>query len=250
MPSWNIHTAHVERLLSQRTPDELGIEDVNAFLFGNYVPDIHLGFMVPDTTYRIDYCVTHLARPSMIPLPDADRFWDDCVARRRPKDAIGASLALGAWAHLFADRAYNAAFRKFCATHDVPEGEELRLRKQADFDRFGHALPITSRVEVASELLEAARRFRPYEIHEADVVKAVAVANGIVDQAAAPQDGEAYQLLDRDWMSGTFDACDGHMTRWLEAWRCLEAQGGAVMAADVRAEAGLDDGCAAGEAAS
>ena len=27
MPSWNIHTAHVERLLSQRTPDELGIED-------------------------------------------------------------------------------------------------------------------------------------------------------------------------------------------------------------------------------
>ena len=61
---------------------------------------------------------------------------------------------------------------------------------------------------------------------------------------------EAYQLLDRDWMSGTFDACDGHMTRWLEAWRCLEAQGGAVMAADVRAKAGLDDGWAAGEAVS
>ena len=32
MPSWNIHTAHVERLLSQRTPDDLGIEDVNAVI--------------------------------------------------------------------------------------------------------------------------------------------------------------------------------------------------------------------------
>ena len=98
MPSWNIHTAHVERLLSQRTPDELGIEDVNAFLFGNYVPDIHLGFMVPDTTYRIDYCVTHIARPSMIPLPDADRFWDDCVARRRPKDAWPVPFGLPGYA--------------------------------------------------------------------------------------------------------------------------------------------------------
>ena len=64
MPSWNIHTAHVERLLADCEPDDLGIEDVNAFLFGNYVPDIYLGFMVADITFHVDYCRTWPSRTS------------------------------------------------------------------------------------------------------------------------------------------------------------------------------------------
>ena len=39
MPSWNIHTAHVERLLREEGAAALGVVDVNAFLFGNFVPD-------------------------------------------------------------------------------------------------------------------------------------------------------------------------------------------------------------------
>ena len=53
MPSWNIHTAHVERLLREEGADALGVSDVNAFLFGNLAPDVYVGYMVPDTTYRI-----------------------------------------------------------------------------------------------------------------------------------------------------------------------------------------------------
>ena len=156
MPSWNVHTAHVERLLTEYESGRLGIADENAFLFGNYVPDIYLGFMVPDAGFRIDYCITHRADLNRIPLPDADAFWDDYVYRRRPASPVGVSLVLGAWAHLLTDRLYNKRFRAFCKTHEVPSGEELRIRKQADFDLFGHSLCVSTCVHETIELVEAA----------------------------------------------------------------------------------------------
>lgn len=235
MPSWNIHTAQVERLLSEGSPGDFGIADVNAFLFGNYVPDIYVGFMVPDASYRIDYCVTHVARPNMTPLPNADLYWNDCVIRRRPDDPAGASLALGAWAHLLADRVYNGRVRLFCQTHDVPKGEELRVRKQADFDAFGRSLNMESRVQVTPVLLDAARRFRQYEIKADDVVRAVEVANAIVDKAGAVPGG-TYQLLGEEWMNATFDLCDSLMAGWLRTWRRRASEGRAVRAADIWAD--------------
>lgn len=236
MPSWNIHIAHVERLLSESDAADLGVSDANAFLFGNFVPDIYLGFMVPDVSYRIDYCVTHFARPNMIPLPDADHFWDDYVIRRKAKGDASASLALGAWAHLLADRVYNGAFRSFCQTHDVPKGEELRVGKQADFDVFGRSLSISSCVEATPELLEAARSFRQYEIKADDVARTIEVANAIVgDAGAGPVEG-AYNLLGERWMTDTFDACGDLMADWLKAWQCRTSQGRIVRASDMWAE--------------
>ena len=55
MPSWNIHTAHVERLLREHGASELGIGDKDAFLMGNLLPDVYVGYMVPDASWRIDY---------------------------------------------------------------------------------------------------------------------------------------------------------------------------------------------------
>ena len=69
MPSWNVHTAHVERLFSDRSPQALGIRDANAFLFGNFVPDIYVGYMVREVTHTIDYRDTHFVDPSYVPEP-------------------------------------------------------------------------------------------------------------------------------------------------------------------------------------
>ena len=236
MPSWNIHTAHVESLLANHEAHDLGIADANAFLFGNYVPDIYLGFMVKDTTYRIDYCLTHLAMPGVTPIPNADKLWDTCIARRRPKTDSTVSLTLGAWAHLAADRMYNSSFRDFCGTHDTPQGDELRLLKQGDFDLFGHSLGISSLVEVTPELLDAANRFRPYSILAADVKRAVDVASAIVRGDDVKSYPETYQLLTGEWMTGVFNACDELLGKWLATWQELERAGKPVKAADVRAE--------------
>lgn len=239
MPSWNIHTAHVERLLAEHQAQDLGIADVNAFLFGNYVPDIYLGFMVQDTTFRIDYCLTHLAMPSVTPLPNADEFWDTCVARRLPNADSAVSLTLGAWAHLVADRVYNGSFRDFCETHDTPKGDELRLLKQGDFNLFGHSLGISSIVEVTPELLEAANRFRPYSVLPDDVRRAADVANAIVRGDDAKPVPDDYQLLSAKWMNATFDTCNEQIGTWLVAWQELEREGNRVTAEDVRVKAGL-----------
>lgn len=240
MPSWNIHTAHVERLLARCPGDKLGIADANAFLFGNYVPDIYVGFMVPDVSYHIDYCMTHAAAVNRIPLPDGDYFWDRYIAKRMPKTPAGASLALGAWAHLVTDRCYNSRFRVFCHTHDTPMGELLRVQKQADFDLFGRALSISREVEVTPALLEAAYSFVPYRIGHQDVMRAAEVANDIVRENAVPaSDANHYQLLPREWMVDAFDACDELLAIWLLAWRKLVHEGARCMAADVRERAGL-----------
>lgn len=241
MPSWNIHTAHVERLLADWQQEQLGVEDANAFLFGNYVPDVYVGFMVPDTTYRLGYLLTHMAKPHVTPIPNADLFWDFFVSRREPPTAAGRSLVLGAWAHLVTDRYYNGRFRTFAATHETPEGEQLRKCKQADFDLFGRHLGISSHVRKTPELVEAAGAFVPYSILPADIERSIAVASGIVrDSAAATSSARgSFQLLDEEWLTSTFDACDERLATWLAAWRRLKEAGEQPTAAAIRHEAGL-----------
>jgi len=246
MPSWNIHTAHVESLLGARSPEALGIADVNAFLFGNYVPDIYVGFMVPDTTYHLDYCLTHHAGVHTIPVPDADDYWDGFVFRRRPSSPAASSLTIGAWAHLLADRVYNGRFRDFCKTHDVPRDDERRVGKQADFALFGSSLEISRTVNTTPELLEAAQGFRPYSVLPEDVERSIRVATSIVrengrageQRPAADAAGDGYRLLSAEWMEASFAECNRFLVRWLEAWQRLERQGRRASSADVRAEMG------------
>ena len=239
MPSWNIHTAHVERLLAERQPQELGIADANAFLFGNYVPDIYLGFMVPDTTFKIDYCLTHLAEVNMIPVPNADKFWNDYICRRRSKSPTGVSLVLGAWAHLATDQLYNCRFRALRQTRTMPEGDELRTSKQADFDLFGRSLGASNRVQITDELLEAAMAFRPYSVLPDDVARTVDVADRIVREAAELPDDGMYRLLDADWLTETFNECSERLAAWMSSWQKLEANEVKPTADNVREEAGL-----------
>ena len=80
MPSWNIHIAHAEGLLVEGGPLAGVVSDRNAFLFGNLVPDIYVGYMVPCVVHPIPYRVTHFAAPEHIPKPREGEFWDAYVA--------------------------------------------------------------------------------------------------------------------------------------------------------------------------
>lgn len=193
MPSWNIHTAHVERLLREEGAESLGVRDANAFLLGNLAPDIYVGYMVPDTTYRIDYKLTHQALREHIPLPSYDEFWNFYVARQeRVSD-----LTLGAWAHLVTDHVYNAHTRRYLELIGVKPGERARIGKQADFALFGRTLDISLVPRVDDALLAQCSAFPPYTILERDVRAAVDVARGIVEKNRAEHVSglPSYQLL-------------------------------------------------------
>lgn len=193
MPSWNIHTAHVERLLREEGAASLGVRDANAFLFGNLAPDVYVGYMVPNTTVRIDYKLTHYAIREHIPLPRYDDFWDFYIAGR---DDVS-DVVLGAWAHLVADHVYNAHTRAYLASIGVEPGERARIGKQGDFALFGRTLDISLAPYVDDALLAQCASFPPYSILERDARGAVESACRIVEKNRAEHLSGVpeYQLL-------------------------------------------------------
>ena len=177
MPSWNIHTAHAEKLLREEGPATLGVTDVNAFMFGNYVPDIYVGYLVKPTTKTIEYKDTHLARKAYIPLPRHDIFWRRYIEGR---DNVS-DVTLGAWTHLVCDHVYNKHTRAFIKKVHVRPGEQTRVDKQGDFAAFGHTLAISTHVAVDDALLAQCAAFPQYDIPEADVRETVRAACAFVD---------------------------------------------------------------------
>lgn len=218
MPSWNIHTAHVEALLSEHSARDLGILDVNDFLFGNFAPDVYVGYMVHNPTKIIRYRFTHLADADFIPAPRADEFWGRFISGRNATD-----VTLGAWAHLVCDHCYNLNTRRYIASIGVAPGERTRIRKQGDFDLFGRTLNISLMPRTTDSLLDECAHFPQYSIAATDVRAAVRAADSIVRRNALDHvDGvPEYSLLTRDFFASTF----AEVNRILDAWLTLRACG-------------------------
>jgi hypothetical protein len=215
MPSWNIHTAHVERLLHEEDPWRLGIDDVNCFQFGNYVPDVYVGYMVKGTTRTIEYRTTHLADANAIPCPRYNEFWERFVARGGASD-----VTLGAWAHLVCDSLYNQATRELLDHRGLEVSPKTRVMKQRDFALFGSTIPLSRHVEVSDELVEQCETYPHYPIVEPDVRAAAAVANGIVDGNAAHRITYEpdYELLDEGFFLETFERVNARLLSRLRAY--------------------------------
>ena len=224
MPSWNVHTAHVQRLLREGAPAAFGVRDANAFLFGNLLPDLYVGYMVPDPTKILDYRITHVAEGTSIPVPREREFWDTYVVPTRPvRDGVpdreraerllgvpgyrASDVTLGAWAHILCDSCYNAATRAWISKYHVPTGEKTRIRKQDDFDKFGRTLPVSLTCDYTEDLVSQAHDFPQYEVAAPDVKSAVTLVNGIVevnlvDHLDATPD---YSLLTEDFFHNVFE---------------------------------------------
>ena len=183
MPSWNIHIAHVERLLAEESADDLGIRDVDAFLMGNVAPDIYVGYMVADATTRIDYKLTHLTMREHIPVPRCDEFWDFYCKNPTGYGATEVTdLVRGAWCHLVCDHVYNTNTRAWLEKLGVQPGEKARIGKQSDFADFVRTLQISLDPNVSDEVIEQCEAFPQYRIAPADARSAAKVAARIVEE--------------------------------------------------------------------
>ena len=219
MPSWNIHTAHVERLLREHDARDLGIRDADAFLMGNILPDVYVGYMVPDASWRIDYKMTHLTMRDHIPLPRYQEFWDFYV--ERPED-YGAScttdVVLGAWCHLVCDHVYNERTRAYLKTVHLAPGECARIKKQADFALFGQTLGISMKPRVTPAVIDQCLHFPQYAVAEKDVRAAADVASSIVDknQENHIEGVPEYQLLTSDFFADAKEEANRVMVEGLQ----------------------------------
>lgn len=219
MPSWNIHTAHVESLLRTHDVAELGIRDANAFLFGNVLPDVYVGYMVTDVSRRLEYAETHLADPTFVPEPRYQEFWERYGWPSNSRGVVS-DVVLGAWCHLMADNVYNARNNAFIRERGIGPGERTRIRKQRDFDTFGRTLDISSTFVVDAGLLAQCAAFPQYAVAERDVRAAVEVANQVV--AANRRDhidgAAAYSMLTAGFFREAFDAVESLMAESLAAY--------------------------------
>lgn len=219
MPSWNIHIAHVERILDSEPLEELGIADSNTFLFGNVVPDIYVGYVVQPVTHKIPYKDTHFADPTFVPTPDASMFYRKYVQGKSADD-----LTLGAWTHLICDHYYNLRTNEYIARVGVQPGEETRIRKQSDFDMYGRTLDISKAPVLSDRIVRQCAEFAQYPIYESDVVETVRTTGEIVRKNVEDHVDSVpeYSLLTAEFFQRTFCEVDGVLREALH----LYASGG------------------------
>lgn len=205
MPSWNIHTAHVERLLADEPCGALGIRSTNEFMFGNIAPDVYVGYVVPNTTRTIAYKDTHFANPAVIPTPNAARFYELFV-----RDQPQSDLALGVWTHLICDHYYNLRTIEYIARIGVEAGTQTRIRKQADFDVYGRTFGISLVLTASDGLLESCAHFAQYAIAEPDVRAAIAAQQAIVqkNRDERVEGTPVYSLFTPEFFSQTYTEVD------------------------------------------
>jgi hypothetical protein len=196
----------VERLLREADALSLGIRDTNCFLFGNFVPDIYVGWMVPDISHKIDYCTTHWAHLTSIPVSSYQSFWNAYIAGHEPSEVL--DVTLGAWAHLVCDAGYNAATRHYIATIGVKPSDQTRIRKENDFELYGRTYTLHMDVKLTDALVQQCARFPQYTIEKSDVVNTVAVADTIVEKNNAEHLNQvpAYDMLTPEFFKTTSNA--------------------------------------------
>ncbi len=215
MPSWNVHIAHVERLLADAEPSTSAICDRDAFALGNLVPDVYVGYMVPDASRTIEYKLTHLADPLFIPAPDASLFYRTYVRGHKKNDVV-----LGAWCHLLCDHYYNLRTTEYIARIGVQPGDLTRQRKQADFALYGHTLDISLVPRLSDAVLEQCRAFEQYELDPDDMRRAVKAAASIVQDNQAHHIGDTpqYDLLNEEFFASTAHEVDDALREALECY--------------------------------
>ena len=100
MPSWGIHLATANEILKI-----LNIEDRNAFLLGNFIPDAER-HVVKDFSIFVPYDITHFPEYSFIDghyerLPNFNKFFE------KYKSKLSNPLVLGYLTHLITDYYWN-----------------------------------------------------------------------------------------------------------------------------------------------
>lgn len=205
----------------------LGIRDVNAFLFGNLVPDVYVGYMVTELSHKIKYIETHFADPGYVPEPRYWEFFERYVVPSANEQGRVSDVVLGAWTHLLADNVYNTHFNQLLVRLELEPGTEIRVRKQGDFDTFGRTLDISMMPKVTDELLAQCVAFPQYPVEEPEVLATCEVMARIVaDNAERHVINPEYSLLGDDYFSSVPDEVDSLMRAGLHDYAAGRADWG------------------------
>ncbi len=200
MPSWNLHAYHTKKLLDNPELSLREYFDPDAFMLGNIAPDIYVGYMVNPISKKLPYEVTHCADTQIIPVPNTEKFYELYIEPALKEGKVPDAMAVGAWLHLITDSHYNDSTRFFLKQRGLTPCSALRIKKQADYARFGKQVCPEIEIIPNEEALKEAKRFAQYPIEEEDARRAIDTFNNIVRKDSKhPEQKDDYQLFNQKW---------------------------------------------------
>lgn len=192
MPSWITHLATSHQLLKQ-----LPVQDKNAFVFGNIMPDILNNYLVKETSNHKDYEITHFTDIVTIhgisyQFPNPQKFWKEYQSLKDNP------VILGFYIHLLTDYFWNHTtytnhFKKVDdhmeaifadGTAKPMEYQDAIHLKQADFAIFTQFLrreyPL-SHISYTPELGEYSKEIKENPLTKEDIQKTLQVLEQMLE---------------------------------------------------------------------
>lgn len=191
MPSWSIHLS-VAGKVYEKFHKRYGWLGENEFLFGNILPDLFEGHVVPGLSCVVDDYSTHFPKQQTIkgvtiPIPDLKRFLEQY------QDKLKNSVIFGYYCHLFTDCFWNRFFfentlrekRKkdhlpqvILQTGEIRElpFQEVNAMKQNDFRIFCQHLSQTETIiypNFSNKILDEVKQIKEFNFTKKDIEKTI-----------------------------------------------------------------------------
>ena len=212
MPGWMMHLATANEISKQLQVDK------NSFLFGNILPDVYNGYIVPNLSHKIEHKISHYDTKQKIQekvygLPGVYKFVE------KNKEALdNNSVALGYLTHLMTDYYWNKKTYtqkyiyneqgkvgkvklKSGRIRQIHENLEAMYLKQADFKLFSKFLlknVSIPRPKYQEQIMEKSNQIQRLQVNKEDLYKVFSYLENIPERVEEEVKISQYQLYSQE----------------------------------------------------
>lgn len=230
MPSWGIHLT-----IAKKLAEKLQIEDKNAFLFGNLLPDVNNGYVIRDVSKLISHDITHYngqqGKLNDV-LPGCNMFYD------KYQEKLENPVILGCLSHLYTDYYWNymtymkygifnqagnfIGFRLNDGKEIYCSQEESRIIKTNDFKLFSSYVyqnRLLTPVEYQENLLNMAQEIEEVDISGNDIQNTISYIQNKLQNTNMYnniREKSYYQIFNEEQLVKEIDNCVNYIFQEIE----------------------------------
>ena len=225
MPSWGIHLT-----IAKKLAEKLQIEDRNAFLFGNLLPDVNNGYVIRDVSKLISHDITHYNNGQgklNDVLPGCDMFYE------KYQDKLDNPVILGCLSHLYTDYYWNyMTYMKYGIFNQtgnfvgfqLNDGnqiyctqEESRIIKTNDFKLFSSYIyqnRLLSSFDYHENLLVLTQEIDEVEVTQSDIQNTIGYIENKLGDTIVHNNyikSNQYKIFEEEQLKKEIDYCVEHI---------------------------------------
>ena len=219
MPSWGIHLEIANKLAKKLNLEGM---DKNNFIFGNILPDINNGYVIPNVKIVIPHEMTHFSE-KRDNNPTYINFY------KKYKDKLDNKVILGYFVHVVSDLYFNnmtyteygiydssgnrIGLRLNDGTEMIGDGEQRRATKTNDFKIFADYIYNNSNLEnlkYNDEIIKSLKVIEEIDVNEQDMKNAIEYINKCINKeiSVSPEESNAtYKVFSEEDLKKRTDIC-------------------------------------------